>query len=166
MGSSRQLHGVDAHTDQVGDEEEDVLVCLVCWRRWLALSGLLGSAIALVDLCVGRHCGAGGIRIARVSLVLGRSGAQILCLSGIAATLCEALVALNSEALVQLVVCVQSLVQVRVPDSGLDSKSKLSLMIFRRIWLQESSDRCEFFGTSRVSQEVQTTSSNARKYQP
>lgn len=108
----------------------------------------------------------GGIRIARVSLVLGRSGAQVLCLSGIAATLCEALVALNSEALVQLVVCVQSLVQVRVPDSGLDSKSKLSLMISRRIWLQESSDRCEFFGTSRVSQEVQTTSSNARKYQP
>lgn len=60
VGGSSRDDGVGgcAHTDQVGDEEEDVLVRLVCWRGLSALGGLLESAIALVDPGVGGHCGA------------------------------------------------------------------------------------------------------------
>ena len=42
----------DSHTDQVGDEEEDVLICLLIFHVYR----LLGCAIALVgDPSFGRH---------------------------------------------------------------------------------------------------------------
>jgi len=53
-------------TDQVGNEEEDVFLCLVCWRGLSALGGVLGSAIGLVDPGVCCHCGAWRGSVARV----------------------------------------------------------------------------------------------------